>query len=150
MIRRPPRSTLFPYTTLFRSLWEEDQGDKNKAREAVQDAVRKAAPIVALVAGAATGDATAFLGQLPLVDKLTDSVAGFIRDVFGLKDDRIGNGTKHLDYNELHAKQTPVNPVTEAVPAKTRGIPITIGDGPESGIFKIHFYWETKPATHFE
>src|SRR3712207_7383176 len=39
MIRRPPRSTLFPYTTLFRSLetditesmptevWEEEQGD---------------------------------------------------------------------------------------------------------------------------
>src|SRR3712207_7773121 len=24
MIRRPPRSTLFPYTTLFRSLHEED------------------------------------------------------------------------------------------------------------------------------
>src|SRR3712207_7431170 len=24
MIRRPPRSTLFPYTTLFRSLLEED------------------------------------------------------------------------------------------------------------------------------
>src|SRR3712207_1077341 len=23
MIRRPPRSTLFPYTTLFRSTWEE-------------------------------------------------------------------------------------------------------------------------------
>src|SRR5438034_5516811 len=22
MLRRPPRSTLFPYTTLFRSLWE--------------------------------------------------------------------------------------------------------------------------------
>src|SRR2546426_8370215 len=22
MIRRPPRSTLFPYTTLFRSIWE--------------------------------------------------------------------------------------------------------------------------------
>src|SRR2546429_8277363 len=26
MIRRPPRSTLFPYTTLFRSLPEERQG----------------------------------------------------------------------------------------------------------------------------
>src|SRR2546426_5948813 len=26
MIRRPPRSTLFPYTTLFRSLLEEGQG----------------------------------------------------------------------------------------------------------------------------
>src|SRR2546430_9555219 len=23
MIRRPPRSTLFPYTTLFRSVWQE-------------------------------------------------------------------------------------------------------------------------------
>src|SRR5437868_10179737 len=27
MIRRPPRSTLFPYTTLFRSLPEEAVGD---------------------------------------------------------------------------------------------------------------------------
>src|SRR2546422_2109973 len=26
MIRRPPRSTLFPYTTLFRSLWLEMRG----------------------------------------------------------------------------------------------------------------------------
>src|SRR2546427_6973321 len=25
MIRRPPRSTLFPYTTLFRSTWEADR-----------------------------------------------------------------------------------------------------------------------------
>src|SRR3989449_9904253 len=25
MIRRPPRSTLFPYTTLFRSLWHYDR-----------------------------------------------------------------------------------------------------------------------------
>src|SRR5690242_21838977 len=24
MIRRPPRSTLFPYTTLFRSLWRDE------------------------------------------------------------------------------------------------------------------------------
>src|SRR2546427_8853231 len=26
MIRRPPRSTLFPYTTLFRSQWDEAVG----------------------------------------------------------------------------------------------------------------------------
>src|SRR5260221_9128368 len=26
MIRRPPRSTLFPYTTLFRSLWTDQAG----------------------------------------------------------------------------------------------------------------------------
>src|SRR2546425_10762075 len=28
MIRRPPRSTLFPYTTLFRSLLRRDIGDR--------------------------------------------------------------------------------------------------------------------------
>src|SRR3712207_7129482 len=27
MIRRPPRSTLFPYTTLFRSRWVDAEGD---------------------------------------------------------------------------------------------------------------------------
>src|SRR5947209_17268994 len=32
MIRRPPRSTLFPYTTLFRSLWTINAG---RARDAV-------------------------------------------------------------------------------------------------------------------
>src|SRR5438132_9791076 len=28
MIRRPPRSTLFPYTTLFRSTAADDQGER--------------------------------------------------------------------------------------------------------------------------
>src|SRR5258707_6096173 len=29
MIRRPPRSTLFPYTTLFRSLLQREPGDEH-------------------------------------------------------------------------------------------------------------------------
>src|SRR2546430_11403539 len=29
MIRRPPRSTLFPYTTLFRSVGRAQQGDRH-------------------------------------------------------------------------------------------------------------------------
>src|SRR3712207_7198591 len=36
MIRRPPRSTLFPYTTLFRSVHEDDQaarGDRERLPE---------------------------------------------------------------------------------------------------------------------
>src|SRR2546430_8274624 len=37
MIRRPPRSTLFPYTTLFRS-----QGDNQRASQRAQDAAQKA------------------------------------------------------------------------------------------------------------
>src|SRR2546427_3839164 len=32
MIRRPPRSTLFPYTTLFRSLREVDAGEVHRGR----------------------------------------------------------------------------------------------------------------------
>src|SRR3712207_7873448 len=33
MIRRPPRSTLFPYTTLFRSHHEDGEGRKHEHRE---------------------------------------------------------------------------------------------------------------------
>src|SRR5256885_7434843 len=34
MIRRPPRSTLFPYTTLFRSpVWKAHVGDVREAKE---------------------------------------------------------------------------------------------------------------------
>src|SRR2546430_5774641 len=32
MIRRPPRSTLFPYTTLFRSLWAHGPARISKGR----------------------------------------------------------------------------------------------------------------------
>src|SRR2546421_9487831 len=34
MIRRPPRSTLFPYTTLFRSVARSPQGDARRLRRA--------------------------------------------------------------------------------------------------------------------
>src|SRR3989442_7345711 len=33
MIRRPPRSTLFPYTTLFRSLVARDISDRKRAEQ---------------------------------------------------------------------------------------------------------------------
>src|SRR3989454_4759881 len=41
MIRRPPRSTLFPYTTLFRSLALREQlaADEDKVREILRDLV---------------------------------------------------------------------------------------------------------------
>src|SRR3712207_8730266 len=40
MIRRPPRSTLFPYTTLFRSVRRERLGHDEQARgEVLADAV---------------------------------------------------------------------------------------------------------------
>src|SRR3712207_7769879 len=44
MIRRPPRSTLFPYTTLFRSARAVGQGD-DAAFDACVERRREAAPI---------------------------------------------------------------------------------------------------------
>src|SRR6267378_5878180 len=37
MIRRPPRSTLFPYTTLFRSLRAVKPGERKKAGPSAMD-----------------------------------------------------------------------------------------------------------------
>src|SRR2546430_9778589 len=36
MIRRPPRSTLFPYTTLFRSIGGRLERDRSEGRRALQ------------------------------------------------------------------------------------------------------------------
>src|SRR5258707_11322208 len=48
MIRRPPRSTLFPYTTLFRSAFPAGRAGRGRARgdPAAQGAVAAAAPRV--------------------------------------------------------------------------------------------------------
>src|SRR3712207_7350353 len=43
MIRRPPRSTLFPYTTLFRSV------DPRKEKNAIDEAKNLGIPVVAIV-----------------------------------------------------------------------------------------------------
>src|SRR2546422_5833891 len=40
MIRRPPRSTLFPYTTLFRSLWLANEENVPEWRRAEFEAVK--------------------------------------------------------------------------------------------------------------
>src|SRR3712207_8877341 len=44
MIRRPPRSTLFPYTTLFRS--EEAHGEAKRALADIRDLVQGIHPAV--------------------------------------------------------------------------------------------------------
>src|SRR5256885_10864936 len=46
MIRRPPRSTLFPYTTLFRSPWWEWEGGESRWRggEEREDLRRRRTP----------------------------------------------------------------------------------------------------------
>src|SRR3712207_8017432 len=46
MIRRPPRSTLFPYTTLFRSLWTTCARDRRVHTTAVGITPRRYLPVV--------------------------------------------------------------------------------------------------------
>src|SRR3712207_8257787 len=46
MIRRPPRSTLFPYTTLFRSLMEElAASERRSAEEVIRQARDELVPL---------------------------------------------------------------------------------------------------------
>src|SRR3712207_8744426 len=58
MIRRPPRSTLFPYTTLFRSEWLENRGLPKAARVAQREAynVLKNHGVISAVAERARAD----------------------------------------------------------------------------------------------
>src|SRR2546423_6659366 len=44
MIRRPPRSTLFPYTTLFRSRAQESAGRVAREKRLRQDRLRRTFP----------------------------------------------------------------------------------------------------------
>src|SRR2546429_4314463 len=41
MIRRPPRSTLFPYTTLFRSRWQSQRGHCRELQSERRDDCRR-------------------------------------------------------------------------------------------------------------
>src|SRR2546430_10936433 len=49
MIRRPPRSTLFPYTTLFRSIFVLDTGTPSRVRR-----IEAATQIISTIAGGGT------------------------------------------------------------------------------------------------
>src|SRR2546430_7261144 len=64
MIRRPPRSTLFPYTTLFRSAADlgQIQSEPAPARTDVEHAI--------LAPGQQLGGKVALLGQLRIVERL--------------------------------------------------------------------------------
>src|SRR2546422_10218753 len=79
MIRRPPRSTLFPYTTLFRSLAGRTSEDRQRAAE--QIAAREGLAVVPpfdhpdIVAGQATVGLE-IAAQLPAVRTVVVPVGG--------------------------------------------------------------------------
>src|SRR5436853_4298980 len=88
MIRRPPRSTLFPYTTLFRSLRVVDEaaiasartmgmGDANASDQAAVEAMRRCLDTIAI-------DGTIVIGDRKST-RLNSSHLGISYAVFCLK-----------------------------------------------------------------
>src|SRR3712207_7257514 len=91
MIRRPPRSTLFPYTTLFRSA-----GPSNEARVMRSDTLHAALRAFVEEAAGALADETAHGAEVPfeLVEdrkstRLNSSHANISYAVFCLKKKKI-------------------------------------------------------------
>src|SRR3712207_8799011 len=89
MIRRPPRSTLFPYTTLFRSLVVAAAAalvlDADKSTGALRDALGAHDPVL-VVAG---GLAAVFIGGDRKSTRLNSSHANISYAVFCLKKNNI-------------------------------------------------------------
>src|SRR3712207_7387808 len=96
MIRRPPRSTLFPYTTLFRSLSVEAQARYGYIESLLRADVAPPARVVEL--GAAPGDQIARLGTLGY--QATSVDIGESSDEWG---DRKSTRLNYSHANILHA-----------------------------------------------
>src|SRR3712207_7246056 len=99
MIRRPPRSTLFPYTTLFRSLsvvYDEEGAfkeyrffERNPDAVIVDTAIIAGAPVRFLVAGIGDGLSTYFEAEDRKSTRLNSSHANISYAVFCLKKKKI-------------------------------------------------------------
>src|SRR3712207_7035243 len=88
MIRRPPRSTLFPYTTLFRSE-VEDEPTRVRAHDLGQMEV------------AVDSDGSPRIGHLPQV--LQDTEGGVAVEIASRHVDHLGRSEEHT--SELQSRQ---------------------------------------------
>src|SRR3712207_8015440 len=94
MIRRPPRSTLFPYTTLFRSLTVDGGGGEHqeeKGQDGLSEETLGELPERGL--GAVPDDAAAGVWQDRKSTRLNSSHANISYAVFCLKKKKISIGS---------------------------------------------------------
>src|SRR3712207_7408126 len=99
MIRRPPRSTLFPYTTLFRSVAGDDPHPVHAAEVAVDEAVPRLGPV-----GGPLGQAEVPGGVDRKSTRLNSSHANISYAVFCLK--KKNNITPYNYYHYIHTNIT--------------------------------------------
>src|SRR3712207_8021778 len=88
MIRRPPRSTLFPYTTLFRS--RAEQGKGGGCSEGTRPQARRSPP-----AGASWGDG-GLAGHCVLLVRLRGQASG--ADLPDRKSTRLNSSHANISY----------------------------------------------------
>src|SRR3712207_9032175 len=102
MIRRPPRSTLFPYTTLFRSA--HVAGLLRAPVVLVVDASSQARSVAALVHGFATFDPAVRLGGVVLNRVGTDRHEAILREALGAAGVPVLGAIRRLD--QLHTPRS--------------------------------------------
>src|SRR3712207_7182486 len=100
MIRRPPRSTLFPYTTLFRSV--EGAARDSDAQEV--EALRGAAAQQALGVEAAVGHAE------EVVEGVAEDETGLTRLVGDRKSTRLNSSHANISYAVFCLKKKKEDP----------------------------------------
>src|SRR3712207_9086414 len=96
MIRRPPRSTLFPYTTLFRSLYGGEEPRRSGERRGAEDDRRRAGDGPNRIANAPL---QLFAGAGPPSEYLGDALRGGP----ALRSERTLRDRKSTRLNSSHA-----------------------------------------------
>src|SRR2546422_3162089 len=103
MIRRPPRSTLFPYTTLFRSLWLDGFCVDRYEKTFLECSAEQQKEVLELIAYRKNGEKDPALGQgvafFALLRRMTCD--GFYTSKIGIADLRSEEHTSELQ-SRLH------------------------------------------------
>src|SRR2546430_11925493 len=99
MIRRPPRSTLFPYTTLFRSKREE--------AKPLRDTAALAAGAIAVLGGTA-----AILFIAGVFDRFKFWTIDYARNYIDRKSTRLNSSHSQISYAVFCLKIRRIRPVT--------------------------------------
>src|SRR3989454_11961452 len=81
MIRRPPRSTLFPYTTLFRSNAKLADPRTLKTSREAQEAVRDGKTIVLVTSGIHSNEVGGHLTPAALAYRLASDTSAATREI---------------------------------------------------------------------
>src|SRR2546426_9989734 len=152
MIRRPPRSTLFPYTTLFRSTLSASCDAQLLSLEIVAPGARRVARVRhGIRAGGASGSGPAGLDVLlfDAPDSLPGELSAVLSHVLGTT--RVRADRKLGLFWELYGVTSPAGPVRASLAVTPLGIGWlrrtveALGLASHTATMRLH--WDEGPAT---